>query len=140
MVKLLLTKNKFALVDDEDFETLTQFKWHFDGNYAARCIKVEGKLKKIYMHKVLAPFKITDHINRDRLDNRKENLRSASASLNAFNRESCGAFLRKTGKRVKRWTSEIMLNGKKKSLGYYLTKEEAQAAYLKIKNEVLSHG
>jgi hypothetical protein len=36
MQKIFLTKNRITLVDDEDYDHLNQFKWHFDGNYATR--------------------------------------------------------------------------------------------------------
>jgi hypothetical protein len=69
----------FALVDDADFEFLSQFKWYFVDGYAVTNVK---------MHKLLlnAPAEqIVDHINRVRLDNQRQNLRIATKSQNAQN-------------------------------------------------------
>lgn len=83
MRKIPLTKGKSALVDDEDFEFLSQWKWYYNGGYSVRGCKV-----RILMHRVInktADEFITDHINRNKLDNRNENLRAATRSLNNFN-------------------------------------------------------
>ncbi len=89
MKKIPLTQGKFALVDDEDFEYLNQWKWKFLSGYAAR---KKGK-KTIYMHRLVnntLDNKSTDHINMNKSDNRKENLRSSTSSQNKFNRDSMG--------------------------------------------------
>src|SRR3990167_2666087 len=86
-----LTKGKFALVDEEDYEKVNQFKWHFQGGYAARTYRDEdGKTKSIWMHQFILNYFVPrhiDHINRNGLDNRKENLRKILKWQNAFNRE-----------------------------------------------------
>jgi len=84
---------------------------------------------------------LTDHINRDKNNNRRENLRIADKALNTINREIrpdntsgyTGVYLfwpeehqrRGWGKR---WTSEVYRAGKVKRLGYYKTPEEAHKA------------
>lgn len=67
-----------------------------------------------------------DHINGNRADNRKCNLRAATQSQNTWNRVVRGAsFNNRRGK----WRATMTLNGKEKLLGHFLTKEEAQNAY-----------
>ncbi len=48
MKQIKLTQEKFALVDDIDFDFLNQFKWHFDGNYA----KSQRNNKRFFMHRL----------------------------------------------------------------------------------------
>jgi hypothetical protein len=84
-----LSNGKFTLVDDEDYEYLSQFKWSYMcRGYAAR--SPEGATHpKILMHRVInnTPADMqTDHINRDRLDNRRSNLRTVTHTENMRNR------------------------------------------------------
>jgi len=86
MKKIPLSKGKFSIVDDEDFEYLKQWKWYYIGSgYAARD---EGK-RTIYMHRDInqtPQWLRTDHINRKKLDNRRANLRDVTGSQNGINR------------------------------------------------------
>lgn len=77
-------KGKFVIVDDEDFVRVTKIKWHFDGRYAAW----KPKTGKVYLHRFIMGKgkKDIDHINRDKLDCRKENLRFVTRSVNIFNK------------------------------------------------------
>ncbi len=91
---ITLTQGKFAKVDDEDYEYLNQWKWH----YGARCYavrsgeapKVNGKRqrKRFFMHRVVNKtpdgFE-TDHIDLNTLNNQKYNLRDATTSKNGMN-------------------------------------------------------
>ena len=93
MKTIPLTQGKVALVDDEDFEWLNQWKWCFISiGYAVRSERTGkrsgNKTRRIYMHRQInkTPDNLeTDHINRNRLDNRKENLRSVTHSQNISN-------------------------------------------------------
>ena len=89
MKKIKLTQNKYAIVDD-DYEWLNQFKWHFSKGYAARSVGGRKNKKYVWMHRLInnTPKDLfTDHINRNKLDNRKCNLRSVNKSQNGLNRE-----------------------------------------------------
>ena len=88
MKKIKLTQSKFALVDD-DFEWLNQWKWKFDSTtgYACRTLYPKGK---VYMHTLINETigdLQTDHINRDKLDNRQSNLRTVTSTENSRNTE-----------------------------------------------------
>lgn len=90
-MKLELTRGMFAQVDPEDFAYLSQWSWAFNGHYAFRTARIEGKKRTVYMHRVImnTPEDLdTDHLNRDRLDNRKANLRVCTRSENLQNRAS----------------------------------------------------
>lgn len=104
-------------------------------------IQIDGKIYKahrlawVYMTGKWPKGDI-DHINRNRADNRWANLREATRSQNNINAGQRkhntsglkGAFFRPDKKN--RWQAKIGLNGKGVHLGYFLTKEEAHAAYL----------
>jgi len=88
-----LTKGKETIVDNEDFNYLNQWKWHItSGGYAYRREYLGGgqrDFNNIYIHRLLLKNPIgfqTDHINGNRLDNRKENLRIVTASQNQMNK------------------------------------------------------
>jgi len=138
-----LTKNKVALVDDEDFERLNQFKWYVinDGSrknfYAARC---DSKtMKQLLMHHEVIgkPDKhlMIDHKSGNSLDNQKSNLRICSCSQNAMNMKTGlkgnkfkGTSLRKDSKKPC-WTAQIKINYKRIYLGRFKTEELAARAY-----------
>lgn len=136
-----LTQGKIAIVDDEDFEELSRYKWcaHKDGNtfYALRSIRKEdGKYTKITMHQQILGKKEgyeIDHINGNGLDNRHENLRHVTHRQNGQNRHISKSS-RYPGvywlKQRRKWYSRIRLNGKMKSLGLFNNEYEAFMAYV----------
>ncbi len=98
MKEIQLTQGKVALVDDEDYEYLNQWKWHAQKNgstyYVARTIKKNcGGKVNLFMHRVVnkTPCGLfTDHIDMNGLNNQKTNLRNATKSENLKNKESRG--------------------------------------------------
>ena len=73
-----------------------------------------------------------DHYNRDRRDNRLENLHVVTHQQNNWNRDAKGYYFHKpSGKYI----AKIAINGKQKHLGYYATAEEAHASYLEAKKK-----
>jgi len=142
MKKIPLTKGKFAIVDDEDFEFLNQWKWHFsDAGYAHRSQYIRkgvGKYtsKIIRMHRIVNDTPeglFTDHINQDKLDNRKSNLRVAGKSLNGLNRgknknNTSGHKGVYWDKWSDKWKAELKIRGKKLSLGRFLDIKDAVKA------------
>lgn len=117
MKTIKLTKGKFALVDDDKYEFLNQWNWHFDGKYARRNIRVNGKLVHIYMHKVLAGTdKKVDHKDLDQLNNQRGNLRVCTTQTNAVNSKKAAnksSIYKGVTKCGKRWRSQLTYNNKK---------------------------
>lgn len=132
-----LSRGKVAIVDDEDYEWLMQWRWSYDGRVAFRGgRKYEGR-KNISMHRVITnaqPNQDVDHINGDPLDNRKANLRCCAHAENQRNRKKQagtastykGVWWRKD---VQRWAAGIMINQKQIHLGFFDSELDAARAY-----------
>jgi hypothetical protein len=142
MKKIKLTKGKFALVDDEDFEYLNQWRWNVStSGYARRLqyIKSSGYGNKDYttvivtMHRLInqTPDELfTDHINQNKLDNRKSNLRTVTKSQNGINRGKNKN--NKSGYKgiywdtwSEKWRAEIMTNSERIRLGRFVNIKDA---------------
>ncbi len=139
MKTIKLTKGQFALVDDEDFEFLNQWKWCLSTKgYAVRRVWIghghkDRKGVWIYMHRLVngtSKEMQTDHINHDKLDNRRHNLRSVTNQQNHFNMPL--GKNNKSGhqgvfwfKRDKKWQAQITINSQKIHLGYFINFNDA---------------
>lgn len=136
MKKILLNNNNYAIVDDEDFEFLNKFNWHkSETGYAVRC----EKRKTIRMHRLIVNCPddmLVDHINGNRLDNRKQNLRICTFNENIRNRKkhknnSSGYKGVSYHKGKKKFQCRISYNGIRINLGNYECAKEAAIAYNK---------
>jgi hypothetical protein len=88
MKKIKLNKDYYALVDDEDYELICNIKWHLKSTGYAVNRNRNRTPANIYMHRLVnnTPEGLyTDHINRNRLDNRKSNLMTVTWSQNRNN-------------------------------------------------------
>lgn len=139
-----ISAGRQVLVDDEDFERMSQHRWTFSGKYAYRQVQAGGRKhrRSIYMHREIFPDKEAfqvDHKNRNTLDNRKENLRACTQQQNSLNRDKSsnnpsgykGVFPNPAhpSRSPKPWRSQIAVNGKTIHLGVFHTKEGAALAY-----------
>ncbi len=117
-----------VIFDKDDIEIVSQYKWKLDGGGYCRCTV----LKKM-LHNFLTGNDMVDHINRNKLDNRRCNLRKVNKSENAMNSKVyCTS---KTGikgvrwyKAYKKWSANIMVNYKTIFLGYFNDIEDAKKA------------
>lgn len=167
MVKeIQLSQGKVALVDDEDYEWLNQWKWsaykqnRFKSRtvfYAGRGNHGENKFKTIIMHRNIIehilkeggrieeleefinnPRKFpVDHVNGDCLDNRRCNLRVVTHRQNCQNLHvKSSSRYPGVHKRKNGWAAEIQINYKKTYLGLFRTELEAFEAYKKAVHEL----
>jgi hypothetical protein len=129
-----------VLFDDADLELVSRHKWWITPQgYAVTKIKRTDGLKKdkgrrtIGMHRLILgdpDTPATDHINRDRLDNRRCNLRACTDSHNNRNRPTvAGKFSKHRGVTFVRgkWQVVIRVGGVLKFFGYHATEEAAAA-------------
>lgn len=144
-----------ALVDDDDFEELSKWKWHRLKQHPQTATPVfyvcrhdhndRGQRTIILLHRQIlnAPKgSLVDHINRDPLDNRRCNLRLVNYHQNALNRAALTTSVSKLkgvtfrgALKSKRWEARITVDTKIKSLGLYATPEEAHRVYLEAANK-----
>lgn len=146
----------FAQVDDGDYEYLSQFSWHvkFKGKtiYAERVVYDNGKRvgsKKMH-NDILQEIKghVTDHRDRNGLNNQRYNLRKCTQKNNSANKVTGGKGSKYNGvsfrdgywyktngnrkycENKKKWVAQIgFMGGDGKALGYFSTEKEAAKAY-----------
>ena len=131
---IALTQRRFTLVDEADYEMLAVYRWYYDASngYAARTENGSGEKMNIYMHHLLLAAPEIDHANRNKLDNRRANLRAATHSQNMHNwRQPKGANkyrgVQKT--RGEHWKAKIKVENKQRYLGTFSSAKEAALAY-----------
>ena len=135
-----LTKGHVAIVDNADYAHLTRWKWSYSNGYAVRKVRTATGTKSLGMHQQLLQTPkgmVTDHINGDKLDNRRANLRVCTYGQNTANRPADrdnkhstykGVTLRK-GRKANPWSAWITSGGKRLYLGVFPTDAEAAKAY-----------
>ena len=134
MKQIQLSQNKVALIDDEDFEWLNQWKWTANKMrnkwYATR--RTESR-EYIYMHRLILgitdPNIRGDHKDGDGLNNRRYNLRISTPAQNASNRGK--NVNNKTGYKGVRYQADgyYIAEINKKYLGCFHSPEDAARAY-----------
>lgn len=120
---------KYALVDDEDYQKCAKYSWFYSNGYAVMSHKRPGV--PLQMHRlVMSPQDemVIDHLNHDRLDNRKQNLRVCTTSDNNKNRSGVRGYY--YSNRFHKWVVKYRGN----SYGYWDTEEEAIAEVLRVKS------
>lgn len=124
-------------IDLETKESLARHRWYLNPDGYAVChVSTARGRKTIYMHRLVNHTPedlLTDHINGDRLDNRRENLRTATYSQNNANsrpRRRRGRYRgvywhNPTGK----WVAQISVDGRLRHLGLFASELSAARAY-----------
>lgn len=145
MPEIKLSDKTSVVVSDEDYEFLSRWNWHaHDRGYAQRNQRT-GRRRghTIYMHRVIAERAIgapipegyqVDHVDGDKRNNQRSNLRLATHCQNMRNINSYrGSSSQYKGvswhKHKNKWIASIKIDGKGHHLGYFHSEEEAGRAY-----------
>lgn len=142
MREIILSNGAIALVDDEDYERVAALRWsQLPHGYAKSHLvsRVDGRRvdKGIYMHRLVLdakPGQQVDHINHDRLDNRRCNLRFCNFSQNQANRSPQWPHRRSSkykgvSRAPRAWIAGISAGGHTRHIGSFLSEEDAARAY-----------
>jgi hypothetical protein len=134
-MKVILSQTgQEILVDDKDYLLLKQFKWQVTSGYALSWMF--GKFQ--YMHVYLCPHKkgeVTDHRDRNKLNNQRNNLRAVTKSKDRINRgifKNCE--LKQTGVRQRKDSGSYSATFKGIHLGTFRTFKEAKKIYESVKS------
>lgn len=146
----ILRSDRYTLLDQADSDLATRKWWLSPQGYAIGYEKIGfRKYKNPYPHRLILARKLgrklkrgeqVDHINHNKLDNRRENIRPATSRQNTLNRSRqsnntsgyIGVSYNKRPGRRKRWEAYIKANGKRRFLGFYATPEEAAVVRDKV--------
>jgi len=136
--------SKYAIVDKKDLQIVKPYRWILSGNgYVHAHVQREGKNDKVLMHRLLLglsdPDVEVDHVNHNRQDNRRCNIRICSrmkncwnTSMKSNNTSGCmGVYQDRTGK----WIAHITVNKEYKYLGRHVDFEDAVKARKKAEIE-----
>jgi hypothetical protein len=128
-----------VLISKCDYERISVLKWrpHYGSKRQYFVHSIAKPRQELMLHRFImnaTKGTVIDHINGNTLDNRRENLRVCSHSENMKNskKRSNGKCPYKGvyfNKHVNKWNPQIKVDGKRISLGYYLSAEEARNAY-----------
>lgn len=141
MKTIKLTFGRVAAVDDGDFEWLSRGPWYYSwtGYAMSNIAKYAEPPKMVYMHRLIlnagGPEEQVDHINHDKLDNRRWNLRICTSAQNQANRLPlsnkmyCDFKGVTRDRRRSRWCAQITSDKEVFNLGTFETAEDAARAY-----------
>lgn len=123
-----------AIIDIDDIDKCKSYKWSINSNGYARNGKHNLFLHNLILNiNVLPKDLVCDHINRNRLDNRKPNLRIVTKSENCFNRSNVRGY--SYNKNTNKYVAYIKRNGHNVYLGQYDNKGGAIDARIKWENK-----
>lgn len=111
-----------ALIDKDDYEKVKDYKW----SLSKIGYSITENKKRIYLHQLILGKKEgleIDHINHNKLDNRKQNLWHCTHSQNLMNRKNVKGY--SWNKKKKKWEVYIHLNRKKINLGCFTNEQDA---------------
>jgi hypothetical protein len=141
--KMKMTTNPAMRVSPQDYDLLGR-RWYLAKGYARSNVRANGKRSSLNFHRIvlgrmlgrtLLKKEECDHINGDKLDNRRENLRLVDRAMNGQNLTQCGPF-RGTLKRPNgKWQARVKFRQVRYHCGTYESRGEAALAALRKRQE-----
>lgn len=134
------------LISKQDVQNCLKYKWYLSkSGYPVTYTSVDKTEKfgrGLKMHRLLEPIvpqgMVVDHINRDKLDNRRSNLRICTIAENGYNKTRTKKY--KGIKKTKNgWTANITKDGKKHEIRDISTEEQAAKIYDAMAEELFGH-
>jgi AP2 domain len=118
------------LVDDEDYELMSRYRWYAKKDKSGQIYA----MTHLSPQNVLVPYAVTDHANGNPLDNTRTNLRDVTHRQNSWNRglrsDSKTGYKGVSSRRGGRgYVARILVDGKRKMLGWFRDPIEAAKAY-----------
>lgn len=150
MIEIPLTQGQVAVIDEVDVH-LADYKWFFAksptrSGYAARSVYCGGgRNRTVFLHNAIMGLPLNrlevDHIDGDKLNNRRSNLRIVTKRVNQINGRAHRGEKPKRSRYpgvyfhsrcpIRPWQAKIGINRCYVSLGYFSKQEDAYQAYLK---------
>lgn len=132
-MQIELTQGKKAIIDAEDYTRVSKTSWCYDKSNGYPVSRIKGKRVRLHRFILNNPeARYVDHVNRDKLDNRKINLRICDSSQNVRNRglnkNNTSGFKGVTKVRDK-WRAQLSIGYKFYDLGTFDSPKEAAKAY-----------
>jgi hypothetical protein len=131
-----LTKGQVALIDAADYDQLIQLHWLYSPHgYAMRTMTKNKRRYFIQMHSEIMnaqPGELVDHIDRDRLNNTRANLRIVDRRQNMWNRnpnKRSAIAYKGVSKHIRGWHARIRVYGQRIHLGYFDDPKMAAQVY-----------
>ena len=144
MKRIPLTKGQFALVDDQDYQWLNQWRWRYHKStngktgYAFRNERIgPGKRRHVSMHRLImgaGEKQEVDHVDTNGINNQRSNLRVCTrtqnrSNLSAYRTNTSGFKGVSWDKGARKWAARIAAKGRRIHLGLFTNKIEAAHAY-----------
>lgn len=146
MKKIKLNSGYETEVDDEDYDYLSEYTWTYSKGYAKRNknrteLRLTGRPRTVSMHRAIMKPPVgmeVDHIDGNRLNNKRNNLRVVRPFENRMNKRGKWGLLgaNRNEKTCTTYMAEIVYKGKRIYLGRYKTAQEAHQAYMNKAREL----
>lgn len=134
VARVELPGGDYFLADEDDLDLVVGHRWLVSSSgYVRRASGVSGQ--HVFLHQQICkvdPGLVVDHVNQNRLDNRRANLRAATRSLNGHNADysfRSPTQFRGVCRHGRHWIAKISFEGSQRALGVFSDPAAAALAY-----------